>query len=206
MAGVKRLVHISSIGADAKSASAYARTKAEGETAVRQNFPAATILRPSIVFGPEDNFFNRFAKMAQVSPILPLIGGATKFQPVYVDDVAAAVMRVLEDDATAGKIYELGGPRIYSFRELLEIMLREIGRRRCLVGLPFSLAMLQAAFLQLLPNPMLTVDQVRLLKHDNVVSAGALTLKDLGVTATALDVVLPTYLDRYRPRGFYSRA
>jgi uncharacterized protein YbjT (DUF2867 family) len=206
-AGVKRLVHFSAIGADAQSASAYARSKAAGEAAVRQNFPGATILRPSIVFGPEDDFFNRFARLAQISPILPLIGGgATKFQPVYVVDVAAAAMRVVEDDATAGKTYELGGPRVYSFRELLEIMLHEIGRRRCLVGLPFGLATLQAAFLQLLPNPMLTVDQVRLLKRDNVVSNGVLTLKDLGVAATSLDVVLPTYLDRYRPRGHYSRA
>src|SRR6185369_7776840 len=116
-----------------------ARTKGEGEAAVRQSFPGATILRPSIVFGPEDNFFNRFARLAQISPILPLIGGATKFQPVYVVDVAAAAMRAVEDDATAGKIYELGGPRTYSFRELLEIMLHEIDRPRYLVGLPFGL-------------------------------------------------------------------
>lgn len=201
-AGAKRLVHISAIGADAKSGSAYARTKAEGEAAVRQGFPSATVLRPSIVFGPEDDFFNRFAGLARISPALPLIGGGkTRFQPVYVGDVAEAVMRALADDATAGKTYELGGLRVYSFRELLEIMLREIGRRRCLVPLPFSVAMGQAAVLQLLPRPLLTVDQVRLLEHDNVVSGSALTLKDLGISATSLELVLPTYLGRYRPRG-----
>jgi uncharacterized protein YbjT (DUF2867 family) len=206
-AGVKRLVHLSAIGADANSASIYARTKAEGEAAVRQAFPEATILRPSIVFGPEDDFFNRFARMAQISPALPLVGGGTtKFQPVFVADVAAAVAHALEDAGTTGKTYELGGPRVYSFRELLEIMLRAIGRRRCLVGLPFGLATVQAAVLQLLPGPILTVDQVRLLRHDNVVSTSALTFKDLGIVPTGLDLVLPTYLDRYRPRGFYTRA
>ena len=205
-AGVKRLAHFSAIGADAKSDSAYARTKAEGEALVTRDFPGATILRPSIVFGPEDDFFNRFARMAQVSPVLPLLGGGiTKFQPVYVGDVAAAAMRVLEDEAAAGKTYELGGPQVYSFRELLEIMLRVIDRRRYLLGLPFGLAAAQATFLQLLPKPPLTVDQVRLLKRDNVVSAAALTLKDLGIAPSALDLVLPTYLDRYRPRGHYSR-
>ncbi len=205
-AGVKQLVHLSAIGADANSASTYARTKAEGEAAVRRGFPEAIILRPSIVFGPEDDFFNRFARMALVSPVLPLVGGGTtKFQPVYVVDVAAAVMRALEDAGSAGKTYELGGPQVYSFRDLLEIMLRAIGRRRCLVGLPFGLATLQAALLQLLPNPILTVDQVRLLRHDNVVGATALTFRDLGIMPTGLDLVLPTYLDRYRPRGFYTR-
>ena len=141
-----------------------------------------------------------------MSPVLPLLGGGiTKFQPVYVGDVAAAAMRVLEDEAAAGKTYELGGPQVYSFRELLEIMLRVIDRRRYLLGLPFGLAAAQATFLQLLPKPPLTVDQVRLLKRDNVVSAAALTLKDLGIAPSALDLVLPTYLDRYRPRGHYSR-
>ncbi|MBL8709480.1 MAG: complex I NDUFA9 subunit family protein, partial [Rhodospirillaceae bacterium] len=157
------------------------------------------------VFGPEDDFFNRFARMAMISPALPLIGGGhTKFQPVYVGDVAAAVEKVLNDPATAGRTYELGGPRVYSFADLLRLMLSEIGRCRLLIPMPFALARLKAAFLQLLPVPPLTVDQVRLLQRDNVVSPQALTLKDLGLPATAAEAVLPTYLDRYRPRGHYS--
>ena len=206
-AGATRFVQISAIGADPSSDSLYARSKAEGEQAVKLTFPGATILRPSIVFGPEDDFFNRFARMAMLSPALPLIGGGqTKFQPVYVADVAAAVERVLEDAGTSGKTYELGGARTYAFRDLLSLMLKEIGRCRLLVPLPFPLAMLKASFLQLLPMPLLTVDQVRLLKKDNVVSAGALGFKDLGLTPTALEAVLPTYLDKYRPLGYYNRA
>lgn len=205
-AGAKRFIQISAIGADSDSDSNYARSKAAGEQGVSSSFPGATILRPSIVFGPEDDFFNRFAKMAMISPALPLIGGGhTKFQPVYVGDVAAAIAKALEDPATMGKTYELGGPRVYTFRELLRLMLREIGRCRALIPLPFALASLKASVLQLLPVPPLTVDQVRLLKRDNVVSAQALTLKDLGLDATAVEAVLPTYLDRYRPRGHYSR-
>jgi len=204
-AGATRFIQISAIGADAQSDSAYARSKAEGERGVATAFPGATILRPSIVFGPEDDFFNRFAKMAMISPALPLIGGGrTKFQPVYVGDVAAAVEKVLGDPATAGKTYELGGPRVYSFADLLRLMLSEIGRCRLLIPMPFALARLKATFLQLLPVPPLTVDQVRLLQRDNVVSPQALTLKDLGLPATAVEAVLPTYLDRYRPRGHYS--
>ncbi|TDQ82123.1 NADH dehydrogenase [Dongia mobilis] len=204
-AGARRLIQVSAIGADSQSDSHYARSKALGEQGVINAFPGATILRPSIVFGPEDDFFNRFAKMAMISPALPLIGGGhTKFQPVYVGDVAAAVLRVLEDPATAGKTYELGGPKVYSFRELLKLMLAEIGRCRLLIPAPFALATLKASVLQLLPVPPLTVDQVRLLKHDNVVSPQALTLKDLGIAATPVETVLPSYLDRYRPRGHYS--
>jgi uncharacterized protein YbjT (DUF2867 family) len=204
-AGAKRFIQISAIGADAASDSGYARSKAAGEQNVAAAFPGATILRPSIVFGPEDDFFNRFAKMAMLSPVLPLIGGGTtKFQPVYVGDVAAAVAKALDDETTAGKTYELAGPRVYSFRELLKLMLAEIGRCRLLVPLPFALASLKAAFLQLLPVPPLTVDQVRLLKRDNVKSAQTAGLKELGLQATAVESVLPTYLDRYRPRGHYS--
>ena len=170
-AGVQRLVQISAIGADAEVRSAYARTKAAGEAAVRQAFPAATILRPSIVFGPEDGFFNRFAKMAQLSPALPLIGGGkTRFQPVYVGDVADAVRaRRSRTPATAGKTYELGGPRVYSFAELMRLLLTEIGRKRLLLPLPFPIASLLGAVMQCLPMPPLTLDQVRLLKRDNVV-------------------------------------
>ena len=201
-AGVERLVQVSAIGADTTSSSAYARSKAEGEAAARAAFPSVTILRPSIVFGPEDDFFNRFAVMARLSPVLPLVGGGhSKFQPVYVGDVAEAIERGLTDPATQGKTYELGGPRVYSFRELMELLLKEIHRHRPLVTLPTGIARLQARFLEFLPKPPLTRDQLRLLESDNVVGAGALTLADLGITAQAVEAILPTYLDRYRPGG-----
>jgi uncharacterized protein YbjT (DUF2867 family) len=205
-AGVERLVHISAIGADPRSPSAYARTKAAGEQAVRDAFPTATILRPSIVFGPEDDFFNRFASMAVMSPFVPLIGGGeTRFQPVYVGDVASAAVRVLDDPATAGRTYELGGPKIYTFRALMELMLAEIGRHRYFVDVPFGLATLQARLLSLLPKPPLTPDQVEMLKRDNVVASGALDLGTLGIEPTAIEAILPTYLDRFRRGGWYAR-
>ena len=208
-AGAKTFVQMSALGADPDSPAEYGRSKAAGERAVREVIPAAGIARPSIVFGPEDDFFNRFATMARFAPALPLIGGGkTLFQPVYVGDVADALLRLVEDPATAGKTYELGGPRSYSFRALLELMLREIGRRRLLVPVPFGLASLQAFFLELpsniisaLPAPPLTQDQVQLLKRDSVVSTGALTLDDLGIRPTALELVVPGYLARYRPGG-----
>ncbi len=201
-AGVKHLVQISAIGAEETADAKYARSKGAAERAVREAFPAAVVLRPSIVFGPEDEFFNLFASMAQLAPALPLIGGGrTRFQPVYVGDVADAVVRVLTDPACAGKTYELGGPRVYSFRELLELMLRQIGRRRLLLPLPFWAATLEAAVLEWLPTPLLTRDQVKLLRRDNVVSDGALTLADLGIRPTAAEVILPTYLDRFRKGG-----
>ncbi|MFO1058360.1 MAG: complex I NDUFA9 subunit family protein [Dongiaceae bacterium] len=206
-AGVRRLVHVSALGADAASDSSYARSKAAGEQAVRAAFPAAAIMRPSIVFGPEDEFFNRFAAMAELSPALPLIGGGrTRFQPVYVGDVAAAIVAAIDRDDAAGRTYELGGPRVYSFRELMELLLREIRRKRWLVDLPVGLANLQAGLLERLPVPPLTRDQVRLLGHDNVVAPGALTLADLGIQPVAPEIILPTYLDRFRPRGYYSRS
>jgi uncharacterized protein YbjT (DUF2867 family) len=205
-AGVGRFVHISAIGADRRSASAYARTKAAGEQAVRDAFPTATILRPSVVFGPEDQFFNRFAAMAMISPVLPLIGkGETRFQPVYVGDVADAVVKCLDDPATAGRIYELGGPKIYTFRELLELLLREIRGKRWFVDLPFGLAAFQARLMSILPNPPLTPDQVELLKGDNIVSSGAMTLASLGIAPTAVEIILPTYLDRFRRARHYPR-
>lgn len=205
-AGARALVQISAIGADAESDSAYARSKAAGEAAVREVFPEATILRPSIVFGPEDGFFNRFAAMARLSPALPLIGGGhTLFQPVYVGDVADAVLRVLSDPKAQGKTYELGGPKTYSFKALMELMLATIGRSRLLVPVPFGIAELQASVLQLLPVPPLTRDQVTLLKRDNVVSEGALTLADLGIEPTTLEVILPAYMERFRRGGHYSR-
>jgi len=205
-AGVERFVHISAIGADPRSPSAYARTKGAGEAALRDAFPTVTILRPSVVFGPEDQFFNRFASMAMISPVLPLIGGGkTRFQPIYVGDVADAVIKCLDDPATAGRTYELGGPKIYTFRELLELLLREIRRKRWFIDLPFGLAELQAKLMSILPNPPITSDQVELLKRDNIVSPGALTLASLGITPTPVEAIVPTYLDRFRRGGWYQR-
>ena len=206
-AGIERFVHISAIGADSRSSSAYARTKAAGEQAVRDAFPTVTILRPSVVFGPEDQFFNRFAAMAMMSPALPLIGGGeTRFQPVYVGDVADAVVKCLEDPTTAGRLYELGGPKIYTFREVIELLLHEIRRKRWFIDLPFGLAAFQARLMSILPNPPLTPDQVELLKRDNIVSSAAMTLASLGIAPTAAEMILPTYLDRFRRSGWYERS
>ncbi len=203
-AGVGRLIHISAIGADAGSTARYAKSKAAGEASVRSAFPAATILRPSIVFGPADDFFNRFAGLTRVSPALPLIGGGgMKFQPVYVGDVADAVVAAATRRDAAGKTYELGGPRVATFKELLELMLKVTHRKRCLISMPFGLAKLKSYFLQLAPKPMLTPDQVELLKHDNVVASDALKLSDLGITPTAMEAVLPSYLDRFIPGGLF---
>ena len=201
-AGAKHFVHVSALSADAGAGSAYARSKAEGEAAVRAAFPAATILRPSLVFGPEDDFFNRFGAMARLSPALPLVGGgAPRFQPVYVGDVAAAAMAALQRPEAAGRTYELGGPAVLSFRELMELLLAEIGRRRILVPMPWGLAGLAAFFMQFMPKPMLTPDQVKLLQKDTVATPGAPGLADLGITPTALELILPTYLNRFRPGG-----
>jgi NADH dehydrogenase len=211
-AGVKKLVHISAIGADAKSSSRYARTKAQGEAAVLAEFPDAIILRPSIVFGPEDGFFNRFAAMARIAPMLPLIGGGrTKFQPVYVGDVAAAVAAVLDGAGTPGAIYELGGPETLTFRELLERTQTYAGRSRPYISLPFWYAKLTAALTWPLPNAVrpLTVDQVRLLERDNVVSEAAKkekrTLAGLGVEPlNSISAIVPEYLERFKPKGQYA--
>ena len=205
-AGIGRLVHVSAIGADPRSESAYARSKAAGEQAVKDAFPTATILRPSIVFGPEDDFFNRFAAMAVMAPVVPLIGGGeTRFQPVYVGDVASAAIRALDDPATVGRTYELGGPKVYTFRQLMELMLQEIKRHRRFIDLPFGIASLQARLLSLLPKPPLTPDQVEMLKRDNVVAPGALDLRTLGIEPVAVEAILPTYLDRFRKGGWYDR-
>jgi NADH dehydrogenase len=205
-AGVERFIQMSAIGADPRSPSAYARTKAAGEAAVRDAFPTATVVRPSVVFGPEDQFFNRLAAMATISPVLPLIGGGeTLFQPVFVGDVAEAVVRCNDDSATAGRTYELGGPRVYSMRALVELLLDEIRRKRLLVNLPFGAAAMQARLFGLLPDPPLTPDQVEMLKRDNIVSPGALGLEALGIRPTAVEAVLPTYLDRFRRGGWYAR-
>lgn len=208
-AGVKSLVHVSAIGADARSPARYAQSKAAGEAHVLKAFPEAVILRPSVLFGPEDKFFNLFASLARFSPVLPLIGGGKmRFQPVYAGDVAKAVVRALEGHAAPGKIYELGGPEILSFRQVLERVLHHCRRRALLVPVPFWMARMEARVLQLLPKPLLTVDQVRLLERDNVVSAGARkkkrTLKGLGIDAVPLDAVLPDYLARFRVHGEFA--
>jgi len=205
-AGARRFVQISAIGADASSPSLYARSKAAGESGARAAFPGATIVRPSIVIGPEDTFFNRFARMAQMAPALPLIGGGrTRFQPVYVGDFADALMATLRDDGTSGRTYELGGPRVYSFRELMELMLRVIDRKTRLLNVPFGLAEMLALVTQLSPIPPLTRDQVLLLEAgDNVVSPGAAGFAELGLQPQAIEAILPTYLDIYRPGGRFA--
>lgn len=203
-----RLVHVSAIGADAESASGYARSKAAGEQAMLE--AGAVVLRPSVLFGPEDQFFNRFAAMARFSPALPLIGGGhTKFQPVFVGDVAEAITEATEERAQSGTIYELGGPEVKSFRELMQLMLREIGRERLLLPVPFWAAQLQAFFLERLPGKLLTRDQVELLKTDNVVTEQALreqrTLAGLGVAPTSIETIVPSYLWRFRKTGQFTR-
>ena len=225
-AGAKRMVQVSAIGADPASPALYGRTKAAGEASAREAFPTATIVRPSVVFGPEDGFFNRFAALARFLPALPVFGatprlarlpeggarielfgdGGVRFQPVYVGDVAEAIARILDDPATAAKTYELGGPRIYSFKEIMDLVLAQTGRRRWLLPVPLRLAELEAIFLQLLPTPtpLLTRDQVLLMRRDNLVSPGALTFADLGITPTPAEAILPSYMDIYR-RGGRSR-
>jgi len=207
IAGVDRFLHVSALGADPASPAAYGRSKAAGETQVLDQFPTATILRPSIVFGPEDDFFNRFAKMAQILPALPLIGGGrTRFQPVYVGDVADAAMAALENPGTQGRTYELAGPKAYTFKGLMEILLAQIGRRRLLLPIPMPLARLQAGLLGLLPQPPLTLDQLRLLERDNVPSGQFAGLKELGIEPEGLEAILPSYLERFRPGGRFARA
>lgn len=207
-AGLSAITHISAIGADANSPSAYARSKAKGEAAVLETLPDSIILRPSIVFGPEDDFFNRFASMARIMPVLPLIGGGqTLFQPVYVCDVAEAVARAVDGQLAAGQTYELGGPQTASFRECLEMILEITRRKRILAPLPFEVAGVLAKVLQLLPGAPLTSDQVALLKSDNIVSAEAKadgrTLEGMGIKPATLASILPTYLDRFREHGQY---
>ncbi len=200
---------MSAIGAHARSQSAYAKSKAEGEARARAAFPGAIVLRPSVVFGPEDDFFNRFAAMARFSPALPLIGGGeTKFQPVFVGDVAQAVTQLIDLGLASGRTYELGGPEVMSFREILEFTLKTVGRKRLLVPLPWAAARVQAMILELLPKPLLTTDQVELLKSDNVVSPEAQaeqrTLQGLGITPRGIEAIVPSYLYRYRKAGEFS--
>ena len=209
--GVGTLVHLSAIGADAASASAYARSKAAGEAAVTAAFPTAVILRPSIIFGTEDGFFNRFAAMSRLGPVLPVVGAATRFQPVYVDDVAAAAVMGILGQAKPG-VYELGGPEVATFRSLMERMLAVIHRRKLVLNVPFFVASLmgfgfdalQTVTLGLIENKMITRDQVKNLRRDNVVTPGRMGFAELAIEPTAMDAVLPEYLWRYRPSGQYA--
>lgn len=209
--GIARFVQMSAIGADPRSKSDYARTKGEAEAIVLKTIPTATILRPSIVFGPEDGFFNRFATLSTYTPALPLIGGGkTRFQPAYVGDVAEAVGRAIDDvSAFGGKVFELGGPGVYTFEDLLRLMLRETGRERALVPLPWpvaSLVGLAGNVQSALMPPVLTTDQVLLLRRDNVVSPGAAGFAALGIEPHAVEAILPTYLWRYRRGGQFAQA
>lgn len=199
-AGAESFVHLSAIGADAASPSLYAQTKAQGEAGVRAAFPEATILRPSVVFGPEDEFFNRFAAMA-VLPFMPVVAGETRFQPVYVGDVADAVAAALADPAARGKTFELGGPRVMTMREVLRFILETTRRRRPMLDMPMGLMRFQAGLLQRLPKPPVTRDQLLLLERDNVVGPGTPDLAALGIQAKAVEAVVPGYLKRFRPGG-----
>ncbi len=207
-----RIVQVSAIGADENSSSVYARSKAAGERLVLAAQPQAVIMRPSILFGPEDDFFNRFAALARIAPALPLIGGGnTRFQPVFVGDVARAIADAVDGNARSGTVYELGGPEVLTFKQLMQYVLATIERRRLLVPIPFFAAKLKAAFLQYMPKPLLTPDQVELLRVDNIVSQTAKsegrTLQDLGIEPEPIEAIVPSYLWRFRKTGqFKSRA
>ena len=200
--GVKNLVHISALGVREGHISKYMQSKLEGEKNIQKVFKPSVILRPSLVFGPEDKFFNVFASIAQFSPALPLIGGGkTKFSPIYVGDVAKAIVKTLKLENSKPKIYELGGPKNYSFKELMEILLEEIKKKRFLIPIPFSVAKLQSYFLQMMPNPLLTSDQVDMLKYNNIVSGEYPTLEDLGISGETIQSILPKYIYRFRTGG-----
>ena len=200
--GIKNLVHISTLGVKERHTSQYMQSKLQGEKNIKEIFKPSVILRPSVVFGFEDKFFNTFASLAQFSPILPLIGGGkTKFAPIYVSDVAKAIVKTLELNNSETKIYELGGPENYSFKELMEILLIEIKKKRFLIPIPFGMAKFQSYFLQMMPNPLLTPDQVEILKYNNIVSGDYPILKDLGITGTAIQRILPKYIYRFRTGG-----
>jgi len=200
--GIKNLVHVSALGVKEKHPSAYMKSKLDGEKNIQETFKPSVILRPSIVFGPEDKFFNTFASLAQFSPMLPLVGGGkTKFAPIYVGDVAKTIVKALELNNSEPKIYELGGPENYSFKELMEILLTEIKKKRFLITIPYGFAKFQSYFLQMMPNPLLTPDQVELLKHNNIVSGEHPTLNDLGIIGTPIQSILPKYIYRFRTGG-----
>ena len=200
--GIKNLIHVSALGVKEKHSSQYIQSKFQGEKNIQNIFKPSVILRPSLIFGPEDKFFNTFASYARIFPALPLIGGwKTKFAPIYCVDVGKAIVKALELKNTEPKIYELGGPENYSFRELIEILLGEIKKKRFLVNIPFNIAKFQSYFLQMLPNPILTMDQVELLKYDNIISGEHPTLKDLGIQGKTIHSILPEYIYRFRTYG-----
>ena len=200
--GIKNLIHVSALGVKEKHSSQYIQSKFQGEKNIQNFFKPSVILRPSLIFGPEDKFFNTFASYARIFPALPLIGGGkTKFAPIYCVDVGKAIVKALELKNTEPKIYELGGPENYSFRELIEILLSEIKKKRFLVNIPFNIAKFQSYFLQMLPNPILTMDQVELLKYDNIISGEHPTLKDLGIQGKTIHSILPEYIYRFRTYG-----
>mgnify|MGYP003956321937 FL=1 len=204
--GVKNLIHVSALGVKEKHVSKYMQSKLQGEKTIQKIFKSSVILRPSICFGSEDKFFNTFASIAQFSPILPLIGGGkTKFAPIYVGDVAEAIVRTLELNNLEPKIYELGGPENYTFKELMEIILNEIKKKRLLISVPFSVAKFQSYFFQIMSNPLLTPDQVEILKYNNIVSGEHPTLKDLGISGKTIQSELPKYIYRFRAGGQFSR-
>ena len=200
--GIRNLVHVSALGVKEKSVSKYMQSKLEGEKNIQEIFKSSVILRPSVCFGPEDKFFNTFASIAQFSPFLPLIGGGkTKFEPIYVGDVGKAIVKALELNNLKPKIYELGGPESYSFKELMEILLKEIKKKRFLLPIPFGVAKFQSYFLQMLPKPILTADQIELLKQNNIISGEFPLLKDLGISGTPIQSILPKYIYRFREGG-----
>ena len=200
--GIRNLVHVSALGVKEKSVSKYMQSKLEGEKNIQEIFKSSVILRPSVCFGPEDKFFNTFASIAQFSPFLPLIGGGkTKFEPIYVGDVGKAIVKALELNNLEPKIYELGGPESYSFKELMEILLKEIKKKRFLLPIPFGVAKFQSYFLQMLPKPILTADQIELLKQNNIISGEFPLLKDLGISGTPIQSILPKYIYRFREGG-----
>ena len=200
--GIKNLVHISALGVQERHTSLYMQSKLQGEKNIQNNFKPSVILRPAVVFGPEDKFFNTFASIAQFSPGLPLVGGGkTKFAPIYVGDVAKAIVKTLELNNSEPKIYELGGPENYSFRGLMEILLEEIKKKRFLIPIPFGVAKFQSYFLQMMPNPLLTPDQVEMLKYNNIASGEYPTLEDLGISGKTIQSILPKYIYRFRTGG-----
>lgn len=205
--GIERLIHISGLGADADDddENAFVRSKIEGERVLRETFAGVTILRPSVVFGPEDKFINNMAVAVRLAPFMPAIGGDhTRFQPVYAGDIGAAVLACLDRPETAGQVFELGGPKVYTMRQIAELILESMGREKRIVDVPFSLARLMGLVGQFLPNPPLTLDQAKLLEIDSVVRPGRQGFAELGLTPTAAEVILPTYLDRFRVGGRYS--
>jgi NADH dehydrogenase len=203
---IKKLVHISALGINETVSSQYMQSKLKGEKNIINNFNRSVILRPSVIFGPEDKFFNQFASMADFFPVLPLIGGGlTYFQPIYVGDIAKSIMAVLEKEEINNNIFELGGPQIFTFKELMKILLKEINKKRFLIPIPFLFAKFQAKILQLLPKPLLTTDQVEMLKYDNIVTNKYPTLKDLKINPKTIEAVLPNYIWRFRKGGQFAK-